>query len=84
MKSRSEETKQNQKKRNAYSHKEEARADVVRHRTHPDVPVFLQVFGCDHCQHRNTISSCVLAEKQDLTKHKGTDVVDASFFSPFL
>lgn len=32
-----------------YSHKKEASTNVVGHRTHPDVAVFLQILGRDHC-----------------------------------
>lgn len=33
----------------AYSHKEEASTDMIRHWTHPDVAVFLQILRRDHC-----------------------------------
>lgn len=32
-----------------YSHKEEACAHMVWNRAHPDVSMFLEVLGCDHC-----------------------------------
>lgn len=32
-----------------YLHKKEASTDMVRYWTHPDVPVFLQIFRCDNC-----------------------------------
>lgn len=33
----------------SYSHKKEASTNMIGHWTHPDVPMLLQILGCDDC-----------------------------------